>query len=49
MSTLNELIIFEGESAYDLPMNKDFSNLKIYTANSDLSKRWYVYFLFSLT
>ncbi|WP_372744157.1 tyrosine-type recombinase/integrase [Lutibacter sp.] len=48
MSNLNELIIFEGESAYDfaydLPMNKDFSNPKIYTANGDLSKRWYVYF-----
>ena len=48
MSNLNELIIFESESAYDfaydLPMNKDFSSPKIYTANGDLSKRWYVYF-----
>jgi integrase len=32
------------ESAYDLPLKKQFSNPKIYTAKGDLSKRWYVYF-----
>ncbi|TCK67237.1 site-specific recombinase XerD [Winogradskyella wandonensis] len=34
------------ESAYDLPLKKQFSNPKIYTAKGDLSKRWYVYFSF---
>ncbi|WP_223033640.1 tyrosine-type recombinase/integrase [Hanstruepera marina] len=32
------------ESAYDLSLKKEFSTPKIYTANNDLSKRWYVYF-----
>ena len=32
------------ESAYDLPLKKQFSNPKIYSAKGDLSKRWYVYF-----
>ena len=32
------------ESAYDLSLKKQFSDPKIYTANGDLSKRWYVYF-----
>lgn len=34
------------ESAYDLSLKKEFSIPKIYTANNDLSKRWYVYFSF---
>jgi integrase len=48
MSTLNEFVIFECqneyESAYDLPIKRNFSNPKIYSANGDLKKRWYIYF-----
>ena len=48
MSKLNELLIFESEnayeSAYDLPVKKNFSSPKIYSANGDLKKRWYIYF-----
>jgi hypothetical protein len=46
MSTFNEILTFAYESAYDLSKKKLFSNPKIYTANGDLSKRWYVYFSF---
>lgn len=31
---------------HDLLVKKNFSNPKIYTANGDLKKRWYVYFSF---
>ncbi len=34
----------EYESEYDLTLKKNYSAPKIYTANGDLSKRWYVYF-----
>ncbi len=48
MSNLNEFLTFEYESAYDfaydLLMKRNYSNPKIYTANGDLNKRWYVYF-----
>jgi hypothetical protein len=48
MSNLNEFLTFKVESAYDyaydLPMKKNFSSPKLYTAGGDLSKRWYVYF-----
>ena len=50
MSTLNELITIEREneyeSAYDMSLRRNFSNPKIYSANGDLKKRWYVYFSF---
>jgi integrase len=50
MPTLNELITFEYQNEHvlehDLPMTKNFSTPKIYNANNDLSKRWYVYFSF---
>ena len=50
MPTLNELIIFEYQNEHvlehDLLMTKNFSNPKIYNANGDLNKRWYVYFSF---
>ena len=54
MSTLNELIIFEHESehvlehdlVHDLQIKKHYSSPKIYNANGDLTKRWYVYFSF---
>tara|TARA_R110000787_G_scaffold70646_9_gene157072 strand:- start:6617 stop:6808 length:192 start_codon:yes stop_codon:yes gene_type:complete len=32
------------KSAYDSPLKKKFSDPKIYTANGDLKKRWYIYF-----
>jgi integrase len=34
----------EYESEYDLNLKKNFSTPKIYSANGDLYKRWYVYF-----
>ncbi|SNR62866.1 hypothetical protein SAMN06265371_10788 [Lutibacter agarilyticus] len=50
MSNFNEILTFESKSAYDfaydLSMKKNFSTPKIYTANGDLKKRWYVYFSF---
>jgi integrase len=50
MSTLKELIILDAqneyESAYDLSVKRNFSNPKIYSANGDLKKRWYLYFSF---
>ncbi len=50
MLKLNEFLTFEYESeyksAYDLTQKKSFSNPKIYSANGDLQKRWYVYFSF---
>ncbi|WP_412983896.1 tyrosine-type recombinase/integrase [Pontimicrobium sp. IMCC45349] len=48
MSTLNEILTFEHESEHvfehNLLLKKQFSTPKIYTANGDLKKRWYVYF-----
>ena len=48
MPNLIELLTFDVENeydcAYDLQMKKNFSSPKIYTANGDLQKRWYVYF-----
>ncbi|SFZ91336.1 Site-specific recombinase XerD [Flaviramulus basaltis] len=50
MSTFKQILTFayesEYESAYDLSTKKLFSSPKIYTANGNLSKRWYVYFSF---
>ncbi|ULC58638.1 hypothetical protein MBM09_11985 [Flaviramulus sp. BrNp1-15] len=50
MSTFKQILTFayesEYESAYDLSKKKLFSSPKIYTANGNLSKRWYVYFSF---
>ena len=50
MSNLNEIITFNLENAYDfaydLSMKKNYSPPNMYTANGDLSKRWYVYFSF---
>ncbi|WP_298366458.1 site-specific integrase [uncultured Lutibacter sp.] len=48
MSNFNKSLIFDNQNAYDfaydLSMKKNYSNPKIYDANGDLSKRWYVYF-----
>lgn len=50
MATLKELLTFDTENAYDfaydLSVKKNYSTPKIYTANGDLSKRWFVYFSF---
>ena len=50
MSTLQEFLTFEHESEHvlehDLSNKKIFSAPKIYNANGNLSKRWYVYFSF---
>jgi hypothetical protein len=48
MHTIKRFLTFaydnEYESAYDLTQKRAFSSPKIYTANGDLKKRWYVYF-----
>jgi integrase len=50
MSTLNEILTFEHENEHDSEhdpyLKKNFSVPKIYNANGDLGKRWYVYFSF---
>jgi len=50
MSTFNELITIEHKSEHvlehDLSNTKNFSAPKIYNANGDLAKRWYLYFSF---
>lgn len=50
MSNLNKFLTFECPNEHvlehDLPVKKSFSSPKIYNANGDLSKRWYVYFSF---
>ncbi|WP_282053355.1 tyrosine-type recombinase/integrase [Maribacter luteus] len=50
MLNFKELITFEYEneyeSAYDLSVKRNFSIPKIYSANGDLKKRWYIYFSF---
>ncbi|MFL1013228.1 tyrosine-type recombinase/integrase [Flavisericum labens] len=54
MSLLNDFLTFEHRSEHvfahdlehDLSKKPQFSSPKIYTANGDLSKRWYVYFSF---
>ncbi|WP_040281018.1 tyrosine-type recombinase/integrase [Psychroserpens damuponensis] len=48
MITFNDFITnehdLEHDSEHDLAHKKDFSPPKIYNANGDLTKRWYVYF-----
>lgn len=50
MFNLNESIIFEYQNEHvlehDFQVKKNYSVPKIYNANGDLSKRWYVYFSF---
>ena len=44
MSNFNKFLTFDSQDTYDLQMKKNYSNPKIYDANGDISKRWYVYF-----
>lgn len=48
MLSLNQLLTFdsqnEHDSEHDLSKKKNFSDPKIYNANGDVKKRWYVYF-----
>ena len=46
MPKLKELLTFEHVFEHDLLLKKNFSTPKVYTANGDLKKRWYVYFSF---
>lgn len=48
MLTLNQLLTFDSQNEHvlehDLLEKKNYSTPKIYNANGDLTKRWYVYF-----
>lgn len=46
MPKISRLISNAYDYAYDLKGKKSYSNPKIYDADGDLSKRWYVYFSF---
>lgn len=46
MPKFNVFLLNEYRNAYVLTAKKNFSEPKIYDANGDLSKRWYVYFSF---
>ncbi|SHI46867.1 tyrosine-type recombinase/integrase [Flavobacterium haoranii] len=46
MSNLLKYLYIEQDFEHDLKNKKRFSEPKIYDANGDLSKRWYVYFSF---
>jgi integrase len=50
MDAFYKIVTFEHESEHvlehDLSNQRNYSKPKIYTANGDLSKRWYVYFSF---
>ncbi|MCV9934152.1 tyrosine-type recombinase/integrase [Flavobacterium sp. LS1R47] len=46
MSKIQHLLTKEHENAHVLSYKKKYSTPKIYDANGDLSKRWYVYYSF---
>lgn len=46
MSKIRHLLTKEYANAYDLTYKKQYSVPKIYDANGDLTKRWYVYYSF---
>ena len=50
MLTFNDIITYEHKNEHDLEHDlahkRDFSTPKIYNANGDLKKRWYVYYSF---
>lgn len=49
MPKIIDLLSNEYANAYDLEYKSQYSAPKIYDANGDLSKRWYVYFSFRKT
>ena len=46
MLTIYELVTFEAQNEHNLEHKKPFSIPKIYDANGDLNKRWYIYFTY---
>jgi hypothetical protein len=46
MPKINVFLLNEYRNAYGLSPKKNYSLPKIYDANGDLSKRWYLYFSF---
>ena len=46
MQKIQEFITLSVENEYNLEHKSLFSDPKIYSADGDLSKRWYVYFSF---
>ena len=46
MTKFNVFLLNEYRNAYVLTAKKNYSTPKIYDANGDLTKRWYVYFSF---
>jgi len=46
MSKFKQFLLNEYGNEYDFRMKKQYSEPKIYDANGNLSKRWYVYFSF---
>jgi hypothetical protein len=46
MPKIRHLLTKEYANAYDLTYKKQYSVPKIYDANGDLKKRWYVYYSF---
>jgi len=46
MSKFKQFLLNEYGNEYDFRMKRKYSEPKIYDANGDLSKRWYVYFSF---
>ena len=46
MAKFNVFLLNEYRNAYVLTAKKNYSTPKIYDANGDLTKRWYVYFSF---
>ncbi len=53
MLNLNQLLTFDSQNEHvlehDLLEKKNYSNPKIYNANGDIKKRWYVYFSYRNT
>lgn len=46
MAKILDILKTEYATAYDFNIMKKYSEPKIYNANGDLSKRWYVYYSF---
>ena len=45
MLKINKILAFEYDFEYDFKrMERKYSEVRIFDANGDLSKRWYIYF-----